>query len=289
MIFMKRQVNEVDQGCKAAMGFTIVELTVVLAVVALMAATLLPVLAGSAPDTKSIRCRNNLKQLAAAWQMYAEDYSGTIVANFGGGYIPPPTSVAGWVTGWLDWSSSSDNTNLLYLTSTRYAAFGSYLNRATNVFKCPADTYISGVQRARGWTQRVRSYSLNVYVGDDGAIPGPRDPIYRQVKKLSEFRYPSIPEVLLFLDEHPDSINDPVFFAPHQTTLPDYPANYHQGGAVVAMGDGRAEIRKWRGSLTVGSATSVGYQAHNNLDAPADDPDVAWLSYHTPRVSSQSY
>jgi type II secretory pathway pseudopilin PulG len=276
-------------GQKTSAGFTQTELIVVIAVLAVLALTIFPALARTQPNMKAARCRHNLKQLIGAWQMYSEESNGRIVPNFGGGYIPPSSGPAGWATGWLDWSSSSQNTNLLYLVDRRYAALATYVRGASSLFKCPADVYLSSTQRALGW-QRVRSYSANAYVGEGDPFGGPGNfAIYRQIKKVSEFLYPPPAQVTVFLDEHPDTINDPGFWSPQQNNWPDVPATYHDGAAVFSFSDGHTEEHKWKGSLTTGRITRVNYASFNNLPAPVGDPDIAWMSYHTPRISSQSH
>jgi prepilin-type processing-associated H-X9-DG protein len=216
--------------------------------------------------------------------MYPEEHNGIIVLNSYGGAIPPP--VTGWASGWLDWTSSTQNTNVLYLIDARYALLASYVHGASNFFKCPADDYRSTAQRALGWS-RVRSYSVNIYIGEGNA---PNDPIYKHVRKVSEFLYPPPTQAAVFLDEHPDTINDPAFLCPQQTNWPDVPATYHDGGAVVAFADGHTEEHKWKGSLTTGQVAHVNSNySFNNYPAPAGDQDISWMSYHTPRVSSQSY
>jgi prepilin-type processing-associated H-X9-DG protein len=266
---------------------------VIVGVLAILALTVLPALARSQPHARAAQCRHNLKQLAVAWQMYPEDYSGRIVANFGSGYIPGPNGSAGWASGWLDWSISSDNTNTLLLTDARYAALAPYIQGAVNLFKCPADDYLSLPQRARGWSHRVRSYSVNAYIGENAPLGHPGGPsdfsMYRQTKTVSEFRFPSPPEVAVFIDEHPDTINDPGFFSPGQSNWPDLPATYHNGAAAISFADGHTEAHQWKGSLTTGQATRVSYLSFNNYSAPAGDADISWMSYHTPRVSTNSY
>jgi len=250
----------------------------------------LSTLARSQPNTKAALCQHNLKQLAAAWQMYAEDYSGKIVPNYHGSFLQGGTGVGNWASGWLDWSTSTDNTNVLLLIDARYALLAPYARGSSNLFKCPADQYLFIAQRARGWSHRVRSYSANIYIGDgNGSTTGPNYPIYKHIRKTSEFLIPSPAQTWIYLDEHPDSMNDPAFFGPGPTTWVDWPATYHAGGAGFAFVDGHTEFRKWRGSLTVGSATRVTYNNSNNNFAPAGDQDISWLSFRTPRVSPQSY
>lgn len=54
-------------------AFTLVELLVVIAVIALLAALLLPTLADGKDKARSIQCLNNLHQWGLAYRMYADD------------------------------------------------------------------------------------------------------------------------------------------------------------------------------------------------------------------------
>lgn len=55
-------------------GFTLVELLVVIAVIAILAALLLPALARGKAAAKSAACKSNLRQLNIALQLYVGDY-----------------------------------------------------------------------------------------------------------------------------------------------------------------------------------------------------------------------
>jgi prepilin-type N-terminal cleavage/methylation domain-containing protein/prepilin-type processing-associated H-X9-DG protein len=55
-------------------GFTLVELLVVIAVIAILAALLLPVVAKSKEQGKSAACLSNLRQVGIALQVYVQDH-----------------------------------------------------------------------------------------------------------------------------------------------------------------------------------------------------------------------
>jgi len=235
-----------------------------------------------------------------AWQMYLHDSNDRIVPAFHGGNAQhgnfDPMIGPGWVEGWLDWSPGTDNTNILFLTSDKYSRLGTY-TRSPKVYKCPADKYLTAQQRSRGWLERCRSISGNICIGEGNYEGGPTDPIYKHVRKSSEFIYPLPSEVWVFTDEHPDSINDAGLFSPHQTSWIDMPATYHNGACGVSFADGHAEIHRWKASLSGAGPQQVG--AIPNAEGSVGplppytvyprDIDISWLSYRCPRVNAKSY
>lgn len=55
-------------------GFTLVEVLIVIAIIAILAAMLLPALAGARERARRTTCLNNLKQIMTAYEMYADDF-----------------------------------------------------------------------------------------------------------------------------------------------------------------------------------------------------------------------
>lgn len=271
-------------------AFTLIELLVVIAIIAILAGMLLPALSKAKTKAQGIMCMNNTKQLMLANHMYQSDNQDRFPMAYHGGFVPTPTGrERPWVTGWLDWTTSSDNTNTIYLLDPRYASLAPYFGSAKNVYKCPADKYVSAPQRARGWTERVRSVSGNIYVGEGNAETGPISSIYKHVIRASDLTIPGPTETWVYVDEHPDSINDAGCFAPNSdVNIVDIPANYHNGACGFAFADGHSEVHKWIGPtikrLKINARDGM-YQL--NVSTPLGDPDLYWYSYRTPRVDNR--
>jgi prepilin-type processing-associated H-X9-DG protein len=282
-----------DGGSSFQRAFTLLELAVLLLVIGLLAMVATPVFCRTRPDSRSVQCLSNTRALIVAWQMYAQDNGDRMVIALHGGASAggagDPALGAGWVSGWLDWGGRSDNTNVLFLTQERYAKLAKYVTRPST-YKCPSDVSVSSLQIGRGWTQRCRSYSGNIYIGEGNAEEGPTDPLYRHVKKTSDFRYPDPASTWVFVDEHPDSINDPAFWSPHQSNWIDVPAPFHNGATPFAFADGHSEMHRWEASLTRNRATQLWYsEADIGVNVPPGDADLHWFSSHSSRVSSASY
>ncbi len=74
-------------------GFTLIELLVVIAIIAILAAILFPVFARAREKARQASCLNNVKELALAVQMYAQDYDETL-----------PFSRHQTALGWTPWT-----------------------------------------------------------------------------------------------------------------------------------------------------------------------------------------
>jgi prepilin-type N-terminal cleavage/methylation domain-containing protein/prepilin-type processing-associated H-X9-DG protein len=272
-------------------GFTLIELLVVIAIIAILASLLLPALAKSKTKAQGIMCMNNLKQVMLAWQSYQLDNNDKIIMSFHGGMATGGAAAATaanapWVLGWLDWTTSSDNTNVLFLTNEKYSKLAKYMGNSKNLFLCPADKYVGKAQRAKGWDHRVRSISGNIGVGDGNAEGGPWDPIYKHIKNTSDFLFPGPSENWVHLDEHPGSINDAGFFNPYVSSIIDMPANYHNGAGGFSFADGHAEIHRWQG--VVRNQKIAADQGFNGT-AKTGDKDIGWLSYHGGRKTEKYF
>ncbi|MDW8343731.1 MAG: prepilin-type N-terminal cleavage/methylation domain-containing protein [Verrucomicrobiae bacterium] len=59
-------------------AFTLIELLLVVAIIALLAAILLPALNTARERARSIACASSLRQIGLAFQLYPDDYNGYV-------------------------------------------------------------------------------------------------------------------------------------------------------------------------------------------------------------------
>ncbi|TAK90100.1 MAG: prepilin-type N-terminal cleavage/methylation domain-containing protein [Verrucomicrobia bacterium] len=263
------------------LAFTLIELLVVIAIIAILAAMLLPALGKAKIRAQAILCMNNGKQLLLATQMYTGDNGDKFPGIVHGSATTPNDPRAPWVSGWLDWGTSTDNTNVAYLLDSTYSSLAQYYAKQKNIFHCPADIYLSPVQRSLGWPRRSRSMSASVYIGGANLTYGPTDSTLVQVSKMSQLVNPRPSMSWVYLDEHPDSINDAGFFAPAIGYWYDLPASYHNGACGVSFADGHSEIHKWLASVRTVPVKLITF---STMSVSTTDKDLLWLRERTQRV-----
>lgn len=100
------------------LGFTLVELRVVIAIIAILASLLPPALSTARGRAEGITCLDNTRQLARAWQRYAADFSGLLPCNLGLAGSSFRTNLH-WVNHVMPWDLRPDNTNVATLTDAR--------------------------------------------------------------------------------------------------------------------------------------------------------------------------
>lgn len=273
-----RRINLRGCGLSGRGGFTLIELLVVVAIIAILAALLLPALTAARNQGLRVQCINNEKQLALSWQMYSTDNSEALVLNGSG--QPRASGPYLWVTG--------DNHGFpdalaydRYLTDARYALFNPYLRNARS-YKCPSDrsTIVIGGKTL----PKVRSYAMNAYLG---TLPGNfRGPVeiksaFRVYVKMGHVAQDSPANRLVFMDVNPGSICTAAFGVDMLgDTFIHYPATSHSRSAIVSFADGRVETHKWRDARTHKAVPKGSGHIEHRESSPGNQ-DLRWIRERT--------
>src|SRR5262245_36167013 len=96
-------------SAKRRVGFTLIEMLVVIAIIAILAGMLLPSLAKAKSKTKGITCMNNNKQMVLGWRLYSDDNDELLIKSLSGSGVPEDNKRTLLVPGNLDYSANKDN------------------------------------------------------------------------------------------------------------------------------------------------------------------------------------
>ena len=259
-------------------AFSLIELLVAIAIIALLAGLLLPALTSAKNRAHTATCLNNKKQLQLAWTLYAGDHDDQMPPN--GDVLPggPRTDRRyWWAQGIMSYAEDHpDNTNTSLLVDPAYARMGAY-SKNPLIYKCPADESTALLNQQR--RERVRNISMNVHVGRCIDCFSDR-PTHLGPTTVGGIPNPS--SQFVFLDEHPDSISTIAFWiSPAEGSaakLISFPGSNHKGAATLSFADGHVESHRWQDPRTRPPVTRK-----NDL-AETESPhnvDVSWLQQHT--------
>jgi prepilin-type processing-associated H-X9-DG protein len=102
---------------------------------------------------------------------------------------------------------------------------------------------------------------------------------YQQFLYDTDIQDPSM--IYVFLDEHPDSINDGYFLnLGYSGEWVDLPASYHDNAGSFSFADGHTEIHRWKNPSTI-APPRPGIGLPIVLRADDDKTDFKWVVEHT--------
>jgi prepilin-type N-terminal cleavage/methylation domain-containing protein len=126
-------------------GFTLVELLVVMAIISILAAMLMPALARARAQARAAACRSNMKQIGYSYGMYMGDYDEFFPTS---NNVPFPMSPDGWGIFWQAGHSTAPAGVDCYMCPLHILAHHGYLNEGwednrdritDSVCRCPGD------------------------------------------------------------------------------------------------------------------------------------------------------
>jgi len=216
-------------------GFTLIELLVVIAIIAVLMAILMPALNRAREQGKRVACISNLKQLALAWIMYADENDQKIVNGAGGIYRNKETPWVGrcWASGYGSGMQLPEDEQK---EEIKKGALWPYVKNI-GLYQCPTGT------RGEMLTYAAMDGVNGLSREGEGTVKNGA-----WIKNRTDIR--DMPSRIVFIDEGwvtPDS------FAVHynQETWWDDPPVRHGDGVTLSFADGHAGYHKWMGIDTI--------------------------------------
>lgn len=174
-------------------AFSLIEVFVVIAIIALLVGILVPTLAGARESGRAAACGSNGRQLAIAWTAYANDYRERVMplAYWAESDIGTGSSIYWWGT----YGSATEEVD--HARGFIAAYMGSDLSRKS-VYECPSQPW--GTYRSQGgFVQPTSTYGYNGYFLSPSKTPGWAFSIgHRPWQRLFEIRRPS--DLFVFAD-----------------------------------------------------------------------------------------
>jgi len=202
-------------------AFTLLELLLVIAVIAVLAGLILGGLSRARQRVGAAACTSNLRQLGLAFALYCESHADTFPAPGSKSvYGPQPED-------WIWWHPGRDDNR---------SAIVPYISQFTpQLFRCPQD--VEAI-----WPGQVYaySYSLNSLDLEGGANPG-MSSIVTQDRKLYPFKTAQVKNPsgkILLVDEDRSTVDDSRWTPGYESLI----TSRHNRRGVVALADGHVQL-----------------------------------------------
>jgi len=285
-------LSEASAG-REEVAFTLTELLVVVAMIAVLFVVLIPARAKDRPASEAARCLNNFRQLMTAMSMYTHENRDFFPPNPGDGNT---TAGQNWCPG-IAAPGSADEFNADMLTDSRWSLLAPYVSSNATLFRCTSDTRVgiysgSNTNKLGKRVSSARTISMNAAIGTIGPgvpitpVNGPwldgfhthtRNHPWRTYGSVSDLVNPKPAGLFVLIEENPFSLNDAsLAFSRSVPKWLDYPSTLHNLGGVVGFADTHAELHKW-----VTPTLRLSGPGPAARSVAADDPDWTWLGQRT--------
>lgn len=218
-------------------GFTIVELLVVTAVLAVLLSLLLPGLSGARDAARELRCLSNQRQLVLAWTGYAVDHHDRVMPL---AYFEPP-DLSGNKEQVFWWGSLGNTANAPEVNQGFLSPYLDSNLAERSIYECPSQGW--GSYKAQGPNKSITStYGYNGYYLSPGKTPGWNEFIkHRPWRRVADLETPT--KLAVFADTLlPASANSstgsntalldpPMLFDGQNWTANPYPTTAFRHGA----------------------------------------------------------
>ncbi len=252
-----------------ARAFTLLEVLVVVAIIALLVAILVPSLQRAREQSKRTICLHNLRQLSMAWLQYAQAHRDRLVRGVAepepGVPEDRPTQRGCWVR-YMGTTPATEPVDR-QIRAIRMGAIFPYAGKTQELYRCPATR-----------KNEIRTYStVHAMNGLEGVFT-PSPPDYRDwvVRKLDQVERPAAR--IVYLDDYPENwdavwaVNntEPKWWNP----LP----MRHDKGTALGMADSHGEWWRWtdKRSIAFGALTWAAAESSVKVAQP-DNRDLRRL------------
>jgi prepilin-type N-terminal cleavage/methylation domain-containing protein/prepilin-type processing-associated H-X9-DG protein len=240
-------------------GFTLIELLVVIAIIAILMAILMPALQRAREQGQRASCMSNIKQLALAWIMYADENEDKVVSSEAGGtwenlYGKPWVGVT-WAG---NWAQGGQLPPADQIKGIQTGALWPYV-KELKLYMCPT-----------GYRGELMTYAMMI-ASNGRSVDG--SPVFKK-----RILVPQPAERLLFIDE---GLSSPDAYSVRYTTREwwDQPTTRHGDGTTFSFMDGHADYHKWIGNETIKRGRQS-VRSHPGIWGPTTQEgieDVQWM------------
>lgn len=243
---------------KDKIRFTKKEILVVLGCAVLLLINIGAIGSGGRKKAKEMVCLSNVKHLAHAWLIYANDNDGLLVgASTRNEYYRWEDWV--WSPSWMGGSTIEDKKQ-----GIRNGALFSYVGNV-NVYHCPADTRTSISNQ-----QAFRSYSIA------DSMNGEKETSwwYEPARRYSQIRKPATKYVFVEEADARGSNISSWLMNPIEPSWVDPLALWHNCKTTLGFADGHLQMKRWSDWSTI----EMSENQQLNFATPAEGEDIRFMA-----------